>query len=231
MKFLTTEINHVKNPMYERLLNAWEKSVVANTQSEYERAYLNPEDYPQCHHSKNSYLANSVKLNYWAERIKKESGNICLIDGDTVVLKDVSHVFDQDFDIAYTLRSKGSEMPVNGGVIFVKPSELVNDFFEKWVLTNNEMLVNQALHRHWYARYKGMNQASFGYMMERYKTDLKIIPVPCSKYNACDRSDWININHDTHILHVKSELRVACLRDSVPKQYRKAYEIWKQYDY
>jgi alpha-N-acetylglucosamine transferase len=229
MKFLTTLIDTHKNLTYERLLKAWENSVVANTNSEYQIARLNPKHYPHCAHPKLSYQANSIKLNYWSNAIRYEDGNICLIDGDTVVLKDVEHVFEQDFDIAYTRRSI-DRPPINGGVLFVKASEKVWDFFDKWVLTNNEMLTNPVLHRIWYRKYNGINQASFGYMLERYKSDLKIIEVPGVKYNACDKGDWIGINDQTHILHVKSDLRVACINGIVPKGYEKAIKIWKGYE-
>lgn len=231
MKFITTLINTHKNPMYERLIQAWEKSVKQNTKSEYEIVRLDPKDYPQCNHPKNSYVANSVKLNYWAEKIKQESGNICLIDGDTIVLKDVEHVFDQDFDIAFTRRHSKSHIPINGGVLFVKASERVHDFFDKWVLTNNEMLTNRRLHMEYYRKYNGINQASFGYMLERYKSDLKIIELPCDKYNACDVPDWMGINNDTHILHVKSELRLACVNGLKINKFDKAIKTWREYDY
>lgn len=235
MKFLTVEIDHVKNPTYERLLNAWEKSVQANApQSDYERKYLHPNLYPDCKHPKNSYMTNSIKLNYWNDKVKHENQDLCLIDGDTVVLKDVSHVFDQDFDIAFTQRSKGIHIPINGGVLFLRPSKAVEEFMHYWVLTNNEMLRNNILHRIWYRKYNGINQASFGYMLEnisKLKHKLKIISLPCSKYNACDKPDWIGINEDTHILHVKSELRLACINGVQLKQYKKAIDTWKKYDY
>jgi hypothetical protein len=231
MKFITTLINTEKNPIYERLIQAWENSVKTNTKSEYEIVRLDPKDYPQCNHPKNSYVANSVKLNYWAEKIKQETGNICLIDGDTVVLKDVEHVFDQDFDIAFTRRSKGVNIPINGGVLFVKDSPRVHDFFDKWVLTNNEMLTNRLLHLEWYRKYNGINQASFGYMLEKYKSDLKIIEVPGVKYNACDRIDWMGINEDTHILHVKSELRLACINGLRLNKFDNAIKTWMGYDH
>ena len=230
MKFLTTLIDTHKNPIYERMLKAWENSVKANTQANYEIARLNPKDYPYCAHPKLSYQANSIKLNYWSNAIRTEEGNICLIDGDTVVLKDVEHVFEQDFDIAYTRRSAGIHIPINGGVLFVKSSPRVWDFFDKWVMTNNEMLNNRSLHLIWYRKYNGINQASFGYMLERYVSKLKIIEVPGVKYNACDKSDWIGLNDQTHILHVKSDLRVACINGIVPKGYDKAVKIWKGYE-
>lgn len=233
MKFLTCEINHVKNPMYARLLAAWENSVKANMPgTEYEKAFLDPKDFPQCRHPRNSYLANSVKLNYWLQRVKEENQDLCLIDGDTVVLKDVSHVFDRDFDIAYTRRTKGIQLPINGGVLFLRPSERVTEFFEKWVLTNNEMLTNQALHRTYYRKYAGINQASFGYMLEnrlRLKHRLEIIELPCSEYNACDRPDWINFGEHVKILHAKSELRLCCLGQVNVKQYQKAVDEWRKY--
>lgn len=220
--------------MYSRLLNAWENSVKKNMAgTEYEKAFLNPVDYPQCQHPKNSYMANSVKLNYWLGKVKEETKNLCLIDGDTLVLKDVSHVFEQDFDIAYTKRSKGVHIPINGGVLFIRPSEAVTDFFEKWVATNNEMLTNARLHRIWYNKYNGINQASFGYMLEnldKLKHRLKIIELPCNEYNACDQIDWINFGDHTKILHIKSDLRVACINGINIPRFQRAINTWKEYE-
>ena len=233
MKFLTCEINHVKNPMYERLLNAWEASVQLNCPNDtYERAYLNPADFPGTYHAKNSYLANSVKLNYWRDRLRDETENVCLIDGDTVVLKDMNHVFDQDFDIAFTRRTAGVRLPINGGVLFVRPSKKLNAFMDGWVEANNRMLVDIRFHREWYLIYNGMNQAAFGYMlaMNARNPKVKIIEVPCAKYNACDRPDWVGINDETHVLHVKSDLRVACIQNIHIPAYSKAINTWKTYE-
>lgn len=234
MKFLTCEIDHIKNPMYARLLQTLENSVKANMPNAiFEKAYLKPKDYPQCEHGKNSYMANSVKLNYWKDKIKTETDNLCLIDGDTIVLKDVSGVFDLDFDIAITKRSKGIYIPYNGGVMFVRPSSVVNEFFDKWAEANNLMLKDVAFHKRWYAKYKGINQASFGYMVENLhllENKPKIIELPCFEFNACDSVDWAKFGNETKILHVKSELRIACIYDTKIRAYQKAIDTWKYYE-
>jgi len=231
MKYLTCEIDHVKNPLYERLLNAWERSIRTNCPlSDYERKLLNPKDYPQCQHTKNSYLANSVKLNYWNDYIQNNEGNLCLIDGDTVVLKDVSDVFENKFDIAYTVRSKGTGIPINGGVLFVRINDTTRRFFQLWTEINNRMLRDRNFHLQWYRVYKGINQASFGYMLQRHRDKFKAMELPCAIYNACDKIDWIKINSETRILHVKSEMRIMCINGSYAPQYKNAYQAWKQFD-
>jgi lipopolysaccharide biosynthesis glycosyltransferase len=48
-----------------------------------------------------AFYANLIKLKAWSENIE---GNTIFLDADTIVLDDLSHVFENDFDIAYTGR-------------------------------------------------------------------------------------------------------------------------------
>lgn len=229
MKFIACEIDNQHLHRYAKLLRAFKNSIQTNCPSDsLEVKTIDLSEYKEAHHIKNSYYCNSAKLMYWAEKVSEETDNLCLIDGDTVVLKDMNHVFDLDFDIAYTQRSKGERLPINGGVLFIKPSEKVVSFMREWSRINNLMLKDVNFHRIWYNIYNGMNQASFGYMLEHHK-DLKIISLPCAKYNACDPQNWVNVDDDTHVIHIKSALREVCLLGMDVPLYKKAVDIWKSY--
>jgi len=230
MKFITVEIEGNKSEIYSRLINALELSIKTNCpQHTFERHVLNPRDYPAERHIKWSYYANSMKLSYWTKLLKDETEDICFIDGDTVVLDSVSEVFDNDFDIAYIKRTQGVRIPVNGGVLFVRPNERSVAFFEKWSEINNCMIKDAVFHRAYHKRYAGINQAAFGWMMENYN-EAKLEAVPCSIYNACDIVDWINPDPRMKIIHIKSNLRTQCLYGLINKKYRQVYDIFRTYD-
>lgn len=234
MKFISCEIQNEKLADYSRLLAAFRTSIQENCPNdELEVVELNPRNYPGTYHIKTSYVGNSVKLAYWAQKVETETQNLCLIDGDTVVLKDMNHVFDYDFDIAFTVRSAGERLPINGGVLFIRPSNKVSQFMKQWSEINNKMLIDLKFHMEWYRIYNGINQASFGYMLneniKKNGSGLKIIEVPCEKYNACDPQNWRAINDNTHVVHIKSDLRIACLKNIFIKDYSTAINIWNKY--
>ena len=171
-------------------------------------------------------VVNTRKLHKWVEIVENAKDDIVLMDCDTVLLKEVSHVFDMDFDIAYTKRTQGSRFPLNGGVVFVRPNKKTKDFFRRWLDVNNRMMEDSHFHKPYYKKYAGINQASFGYLLEN-GCDLKIIDVPCSKYNACDAVDWENLEY-THILHVKSDLQNQCFAKE-PTRHLDAVKLWMKF--
>lgn len=169
---------------------------------------------------------NTAKLRKWVDIVVNSEDPLILLDCDTLVLKDVSHVFDKKFDIAYTHRSNGVRLPLNGGVLFVRPSEKVKDFFRKWMWINDKMIHDKVFHLPWKRKYEGINQASFGRMLES-DHGLNVISVPCAKYNACDVVDWEDIT-GAHVLHIKSELRSSCFNSGI--RFLEASKLWRSYD-
>jgi hypothetical protein len=169
---------------------------------------------------------NTAKLRKWVDIVESTDSPIILMDCDTIVLKDVSHVFENDFDIAYTKRPDEVKLPLNGGVLFVRPSEPVREFFRRWMWINDKMIEDKLFHRPWKRKYEGINQASFGWMLENYN-HIDITSVPCSKYNACDKVNWEALDN-VHILHIKSELRSACFHSGT--RFMEANRLWRKYD-
>jgi len=145
--------------------------------------------------------ANYIKLKEWAKHIK---GNTVLIDADTIVLSDISEVFDMPNDLIYTKRYLNKNIDFNSGVVFVKESGL--NIINKWVEIDRQLYESKALLRRWQRKYFGFNQASFGCLLETNK-DFNIGHVTTAIYNNCDNPDWVKNHAIAKIVHVKSTLR------------------------
>ena len=176
----------------------------------------------------NTYAAMTERLNMWKEAVKDITGNIILCDIDIVFLSDMFKAFeDFEFDVAYTKRG-GHHKPINGGVVFMRESG--KKFIDTWTAVNNKMYVDVKLHKKWKRKYHGMNQASLGYLIEHpEKHGIKLIALPCQKYNACEK-EWPHISAETKAIHLKTMLRHATTKGkSIDKGAQKAMTIWKQY--
>ena len=73
-----------------------------------------------------------------------------------------------------------------------------------------------------------MNQAAFGYIMEKCKFKAKLKEFSCGIWNACVE-DWPKIDNSTKVIHVKGQLRRTVLMNSSINscRYRKAVIIWR----
>jgi hypothetical protein len=148
-------------------------------------------------------VANYLKLKKWRDNIE---GNTVLIDADTILLGDISEVFDMEYDLIYTKRNHNRTIPFNSGVVFVKESGRI--IVDTWAKLDDRMYKDKRFHLEWKRKYYGFNQASFGCMLETMP-ELKIGQVEATIYNSCDRYDWTH-NYDlAKIVHVKSELRTS----------------------
>lgn len=150
-------------------------------------------------------VENTQKLDHWNAAIQASDlgDQILLIDADTFITAPLDDVWEMPFDIAYTVRSW--RYPINGGVMFLRVSHAVQRFFAAWAALNRAMLTDPALHAPYYARYTGINQASFGALLER-ETELEMLALPCREWN-CEDSAWSGFDETTRIVHVKGDLR------------------------
>lgn len=177
------------------------------------------------------FSSNNYKLKIWLDELTKlpEDAHVLFLDADMLVLQDPSKAFDMTFDIAYTVRPS-KKPPVNGGAVYIKNNERSRAFIKKWQAVDDKMFNNKSLHMQYRKKYAGMNQASFGYMLEHAKEySAKLIPIPCAKWNCCNET-WRSINADTHIVHIKGPLRRACLSGRIAHAYyRHAVHLWHEY--
>lgn len=170
---------------------------------------------------------NTIKLDYWINAIKQSDEDTILMDCDMLVLKDMSCAFEDDFDIGYTIRK--SKIPLNGGMVFVRPNERSIKFLERWKQINKEMYEDVNFHTPWRNKYAGMNQASFGYVLETYENELNLQNFNCREWNVC-QEDWSKLDDSCYCLHVKSKLRRMCLSSRLKNPaFINAYATWKKY--
>lgn len=172
--------------------------------------------------------ANTFKLEKWVEFAEGCDDELILADCDMLMLNNAAHAFGEDFDIAYTERTSYSLIPLNGGIIFVRPTEGARGFLRKLRDVNNRMYYeDKKFRKEWQEKYPGMNQAAMGYLLESGDHEAKIQKLYTRTWNAVE-CDWKYVNADeTVFLHIKGRLRDDLLRMKPPNGDRaEAMKLW-----
>lgn len=175
---------------------------------------------------------NTVKLEAWVNFLKvvKESGhpeNIIFADCDMLLLQDASHAFDIPFDVAYTARDIIYKSPLNGGIMFARPTAAAIEYFEKLLEINNRMYEDEMFHKPYLEKYVGMNQAAQGYLLEHPEEHNAVVhKFMTTQWNAVE-GDWQRINGETVFVHFKGKLRLAVQKRHYPSgTHKRALELW-----
>jgi hypothetical protein len=176
-----------------------------------------------------SHVENTQKMEHWHQLVTAapDGTRLLMIDADTIILHPLDDVWERDFDLAYT--TKESRFPFNSGVIFARVSPRLRAFIAAWRKENRRMLGDRWHHQIWRKRFGGINQASFGYMLERGAQDgLSLATLPCVEWN-CEDASWASYSSATRIVHVKSSLRASLfLRAHVaPAHLRPLITLWR----
>lgn len=180
------------------------------------------------------FIGNTLKLEYWSTLVAEanEGDWLLLLDADTLILQPLDAIWDQPFDVAYTVRPPSCKYPLNAGVVFVRVSPGTVAFFRDWCAQNRIVLQNTFAVQPWRRQFGGLNQAALGKLLgERGAAGLTLLEVPCVEWN-CEDSTWAAFDPAlTRILHVKSALRAAVLHDAaVPRGAARVAELWREAD-
>lgn len=205
--------------VYRRMADVLEYSVAAHCPTaEFVRVELEPHT-----HIKgvpDHVPANIHKKQAWGDIVNEHEGrNIALLDCDTAVLGDLSGVFENDFDLAYTVRDH--RVRINAGVMFLRSNETTRRFFGKWN-TMNTVLASEEERPKLHARlrkYAGLDQAAFSISLEAIEFPMNTLELPCEIYNSVDQT-WGAFSDETLILHIKGRLRRLALSDLPPEKSR-----------
>jgi len=175
-----------------------------------------------------SFSSNTAKLDAWVRFLKgcEDGEKVVFMDCDMLIQRPFDDAFDNDFDIGYTYRAKG--IPMNGGVVFVRNNAHSRAFIKEWGKVNRRMLSDPEFHRPWHEKYAGINQASFGYLLEN-EPDADILPLPCSIYNACDDT-WRDLSPDVRAIHYKSGLRLSAIGLRPTPEFEKLTILWREHE-
>lgn len=166
-----------------------------------------------------SHAWNTSKLDWWADVADAcpDGTPLVLMDADMAILRPLDPIWEPSFDLAYTIRDpKTSRLPFNGGLVAIRVSPKTKAAIRRWQVVNDAMCREGTDHAVWHKKYAGMNQASFGSLIEGDGfVGLSVRQLPCQEWNCCE---WSNFAENTRVLHVKSRLRRAVF-GSAPPQY------------
>jgi hypothetical protein len=230
MKVLGVVFDYGNKERYAKLVRVWRKSIELNCPSaEIHVAEIAP---PTETKRKIGLSSNWHKFKLWQRFIAEQPDgeHVILMDVDMVVLQDLAPAFDRQFDIGATRRTKAN-WPYNGGVVFVRVNQRTKAFLEQWAEIDERMYRDEKFHAPYSHKYKGQNQSSFGYMLEHNTTGAEIVDFPCAVWNACNE-DWSNIDDDTRVIHLKSQLRLVALGEQtgMPSKMRRAVNEFRKYE-
>lgn len=160
-----------------------------------------------------SHAWNTSKLDWWNDVIQEcgDGDRVVVMDADMAILRPLDSLWDRAFDLAYTIRDKAtSHLPLNGGFVAVRISDRTKAVMQRWQTVNDAMCREGTDHATYHRKYAGMNQSSFGCLLETHGFDgLSVLELPCQEWNCCE---WLGFTHATRVLHVKSRLRRAVFR-------------------
>lgn len=180
--------------------------------------------------ARDSFVANTQKMRHWQEAVDAlpDGEVLCLLDADTMVLRDLSDAEEMPFDVTYTARPDTSRFPINSGVVLVRGSSRSRTFFRRWRAVNEEMLANPDFHQEYRAKWGGINQAALGAMIAD-PGEVDLVRLECAEWN-CEDTTWKDYDPDkTRIVHVKGRLRKTCLNQRLPDQVTKPlWILWRE---
>jgi hypothetical protein len=236
-KLVTVQFNYAKElrrTPYDKLYAVFKKSIEQNAPLTelVELRTTPPEVNPSAY--KISFSSNTYKLKLWCDYLETATDPVVFADCDMVCLADPATVFEEfkDFDIGYTERhaETGRKLPINGGIVFARPTPETKAFFKRWYEVNCLMLSNRNVHNKYHEKYGGINQSAFGYLLENpSEHTAKLQAFPTRIYNAVD-CDWHLIKEDTMFVHYKSDLRRRVLGGSKDfTRMQRAIDLWHYY--
>lgn len=187
----------------------------------------------------------------------KNNENIAFLDADTILIKDISHFFENDFDIAYTYYSNhhtpyGDQSftcsgynRINTGVMLAKKNKRLTNFFNNYSKTvlnffkngsplKNEFMAIDQDALMWELISQNRNNLKDFQHTSRHVSDALVRPFTCAELNDPESRPVID---ETHIIHYKSGWRAIIPNgnwESVSHSPRKKensleqYLIWKE---
>ena len=164
------------------------------------------------------------------EKIIADKKNVTVCDCDLLFLKDISDVWEMDFDIAITVRER---IPFNTGIWWYRHNKRSENFIREWIkytnaikkeLQSGNVPCERFVHYH-----GGIDQASLATALIN-NPDVNILRLESVIWNSCQH-EWEFINSDTRIVHIKSNLRKYCFGQiKYPPGYLKPIvKTWRKY--
>lgn len=224
---------------YERMANVLHRSVLAhspNTPLTIHIKKINSDIRTKGRNRDSTFVDNATKSLYFSDLVQKfNNGQVVgLLDCDTMVINPLESIEKEKFDIAVTWRPPKSKLVFNSGVVFARISKRVKDFYREWAAVALEMLEDRSFFEKWRGPFGGINQTSFGFMMEQKEwKKVKILKLPCEEWN-CENCTWhLFDKKKTRIVHLLGSLRHLVLRHEfrgVTLEKQTISRMWHNFD-
>lgn len=171
----------------------------------------------------------------------EEGEQFVLIDCDTIVLKDISEVFNHDFDIAFTsLPLEVNVFPVNVGIMFFRNSAATRKLTANMQQHITKVVEDEQLHNESFAKYGAADQAALCRIIDfesddKIEEDLKLTEVKTLEL------DWYKYNNfssvesfaNISILHLKGSWQTIIFKgrplQSIKHKKDKALKVYLLY--
>lgn len=136
--------------------------------------------------------SNHEKLRLWNHAVQNASAPLILLDVDMFCQHSPEPCMRAVQHVGITYRDPNTTPPINGGVVYVQPTEQARAFFTAWVKADGVLHANPKLHAAYRERYAGMNQASLGMIMEGTDGLAHLVtPLSCRLTNCVEPwTDW-----------------------------------------
>lgn len=218
MRIITVCFDYPGTEKFKTLCKVFEMSCKVNSAIPQETFLIKP---PQVSRKK-SYHSNTDKLDIWNEVVQSSNEDLILMDCDMLLRHDITCGFDSVVDIGYTYADYERKLPFNGGVMFVKNTKKAKEIMNRWTQINRKMIDDSQFHLVYKQKYAGINQASWGYLLEQ---GIDADRLPMSVYNLCDM--WPV--SDAKVVHYKSRLRKAVFNELPENRFAYWVKEWEKY--
>jgi hypothetical protein len=220
MQIVTVQFNYEGGPDYKLLLDVFRESCSFHQPEAKFVEYRIAAPEQRAGRALN-FKYNTTKLEVWVNHLAHTDEDTIFADCDMMMNHSAKHAFDTPFDVAYTQRSRQGRIPMNGGIVMVRPNEASRGFFKRWLEVNNDMLDDRAFHERYSIKWAGMNQSAFGYLFDHPEEHhAKLHEYLTREWNAVD-CDWGKVTEDTVFIHYKSQLRKMILSEACPTDHFK----------
>jgi len=150
---------------------------------------------------------------------------------DSLFLKSIYPLLDKVFDIAISMRNH--KVRYNTGLWAYHPTKKAKTFLSKWIKITKLLLNKFDEFENEIHLYGGIDQLSLLITLLVDKTNLHIKKLPCQEWNAT-QSEWRDIDNNTRMIHVKSQLRVLLQQkkieyDKSNRHLEPIIEKWRSY--
>ena len=232
MRLFCAVFDTTKNRSYERMHRVWEYTAKKNSPCEaVDTLWIDPPK--NTDPRRTSFDANYVKLKAWVDYCNKyPEEDIVLMDADMMVMRPLQEVFDRHkFDCAFTVRDQIGRLTINGGVVYVRGTAKAREIMDLWGVCDKKLYLNPKLHQTYRSKYAGMNQSSWGYMMEKHKPK-GVLELPCSIYN---KVVFLSKSKEKpYVIHLKDTLRQSALGgrhwNNCRYGTREYVKLWRQFE-